>query len=142
MAIEDTLKNVPIFSELGKRDLSRIGRLMHSQSYGAGKVIISEGEQAAGFFVVSSGKVEVVKGAAGANPKVLNTLGPGEFFGEMALFEGFPRDATVRALEDTECLAMTRWDFSSEMKSNPEVAVSMLSALVRRLRNTQAGLTE
>ena len=60
----------------------------------------------------------------------------------MALFEGFPRMATVRAVEDSECLAMTRWDFMAEMKNHPEIAVSMLPVLVRRLRTAESHVTE
>jgi CRP/FNR family transcriptional regulator len=74
--------------------------------------------------------------------QVLATFGPGDFFGEMALFEGFPRNATVRATEDSECLAMTRWDFMAEMKNHPEIAVGMLPTLVRRLRDLDARLSE
>jgi len=88
--------------------------------------------------VISSGSVEVVQDADGTNPERLAQLGPGEFFGEMALFEGFPRSATVRATEDTECLAMTRWDFTAEMKNHPEIAVSMVPVLVRRLREVES----
>ena len=76
--------------------------------------------------------MEVVHDADGKADE-LATLGPGDFFGEMALFEGFPRNATVRATEDTECLAMTRWDFTAEMKNHPEIAVGMIPVLVRRL---------
>jgi CRP/FNR family transcriptional regulator len=72
---------------------------------------------------------------------VLNTLGEGDFFGEMALFEGFPRNATIRAVEDTECMAMTRWDFTAEMKNHPEIAVGMVLVLVRRLRAVEEQLT-
>ncbi len=142
MGYEEMLKNVPIFSELGRRALSRLSKLMVPRSFKAGDIIIKENDQAAGFFVISSGKVEVVRGAEGRNPTLLNTLGPGDFFGEMALFEGYPRSATVRALEDTECLAMTRWDFTAELRTHPEIAVGMLPVLVRRLRETEARLTE
>jgi CRP/FNR family transcriptional regulator len=142
MGREEMLKNVPIFSELGRRDLERLSKLMVPRAVKAGEVIIKEGDQAAGFFVVNSGKVEVVRGAESGNPQVLNTLGPGDFFGEMALFEGFPRNATVRAVDDVECLAMTRWDFMAEMKNHPEIAVSMLPVLVRRLRDVDAHLHE
>ena len=140
MAHEDMLKNVPIFSELGRRDLSRLSKLMVPRSFKAGEVIIKENDQAAGFFVVTSGKVEVLRGAGGPSPHLLATFGPGEFFGEMALFEGYPRSATVRALEDTECLAMTRWDFTAELRTHPEIAVGMLPPLVRRLRDADARL--
>lgn len=142
MGREELLKNVPIFSELRRRDLDRLGKLMVPRTVRAGEVIIKEGDQAAGFFVINSGKVEVVQGADGANPTHLGNLGPGDFFGEMALFEGFPRNATVRAVDDTECLAMTRWDFTAEMKNHPEIAVGMLPVLVRRLRDIEARLTE
>jgi CRP-like cAMP-binding protein len=135
------LKNVPIFSELGRRDLERLGKLMVPRTIKAGEVIIKEGDQAAGFFVISAGKVEVVQDADGSNPNQLATLEEGSFFGEMALFEGFPRNATVRALEDTECLAMTRWDFTAEMKNHPEIAVGMVLVLVRRLREVESAHT-
>jgi CRP-like cAMP-binding protein len=138
MGREDMLKKVPIFSELGRRDLDRVAKLMVPRSIKAGEVIIKENDQAAGFFIITSGKVEVVRGADTESPQRLNTLGPGDFFGEMALFEGFPRMATVRAVEDTECLAMTRWDFMAEMKNHPEIAVGMIPVLVRRLRDAES----
>jgi CRP/FNR family transcriptional regulator, cyclic AMP receptor protein len=142
MGREDMLKNVPMFSELGKRDLERLGKLMVPRSVKAGETIIKENDQAAGFFVISSGKVEAVRGADTDGAQTLATFGPGDFFGEMALFEGFPRSATVKAVEDTECLAMTRWDFMAELKNHPEIAVGMLPILVRRLREADARLSE
>jgi len=133
------LQNVPLFAELGRRDLDRLVKLMVPRTAKSGEVIIKENDQAAGFFIVTSGKVEAVKGAE-AHP--LATFGPGDFFGEMALFEGFPRSATVRASEDSELLAMTRWDFMAELKNHPEIAVGMLPVLVRRLRAADAKLSE
>ena len=79
------------------------------------------------------GAVSVVKDADGPNPRVLATLAVGDFFGETALMERQPRNATVRALEDTECVAVWRVDFRSEVKRHPEIAVKMLSVLFRRL---------
>ena len=139
---EEILKNVPIFSGLDKGHLKRLSRLMVERRFGPGEVIMKEGDQAAGFFVVTSGKVEVVRGADGGKGEVLNTLGPGEFFGEMALFEGFPRSATVRVLENAECLAMTRWDFRAELTSNADIAFAVLETVVHRLRDADARLTE
>jgi CRP-like cAMP-binding protein len=142
MGREDLLKSVPMFSELSKKDLERLCRLMVPRAVKAGETIIKENDQAAGFFVISDGKVEAVRGADSEHPQVLATFGPGDFFGEMALFEGFPRSATVRAVNDTECLAMTRWDFMAELKNHPEIAVGMLPVLVRRLRDLDARLAE
>jgi len=137
MGREDMLKGVPIFSELGRKDLERLAKLMVPRTVKAGEVVINENDQAAGFFVVSSGKLEAVR-----HDQVLATYGTGDFFGEMALFEGFPRSATVRAVEDSECLAMTRWDFMAELKNHPEIAVSMLPVLVRRIRDADAKLAD
>ena len=141
MGREDMLQNVPIFSELSRRDLGRLAKLMVSRAIKAGEVIIKEGDQAAGFFVVSAGKLEAVRGE-GSGEQHLATYGTGDFFGEMALFEGFPRSATVRAIDDSECLAMTRWDFMAEMRNHPEIAVGMLPVLVRRLRDSDSRVAE
>jgi len=134
---EDLLKSVPIFSELGRGDLSRLAKLMVTRNVAAGDAVIEENDQAAGFFVVSSGKLEVERRGKG-----LATYGPGDFFGEMALFEGFPRSATVRAIEDSELLAMTRWDFTAELKNRPQIALGMLPVLVRRLREADEKLAD
>jgi CRP/FNR family cyclic AMP-dependent transcriptional regulator len=139
---EALLAKVPIFAGLDNRHLKQLSKLMVPRSFKAGDVIIKENDQAAGFFTISSGRVEVVRGAEGASPQVLNTLGAGDFFGEMALFEGFPRSATVRCLEDTECLAMTRWDFRAELASHAEVAVAVLETVVRRLRELDSRISE
>ena len=142
MSREEMLKNVPMFSELGRKDIERLAKLMVPRTVKAGETIIKENDQAAGFFVIEAGKVEAVRSADSADPQHLATFGPGDFFGEMALFEGFPRSATVRAVEDSQCLAMTRWDFMAEMKNHPEIAVGMLPVLVRRLREADAKLAE
>ena len=142
MEREDMLGKVPIFSGLDRRHLKGLAKLMVPRKFDSGDVIIKEGDSAAGFFVVTSGKVEIVRGADSDKPETLNTLGPGDFFGEMALFEGFPRNATVRCLESSECLAMTRWDFRAELMGHAEVAVSVLETVVRRLREIEARPTE
>lgn len=138
MNAEETLKKVPIFSGLEGKHLKKLANIMVERSFKPGEVIVKEGDQGAGVFLISSGKVEVVRG----DNQVLNTLGPGDFFGEMALFEGFPRSATVRATEDTECLAMTRWDFRAELNQHADVALAVLETVVRRLRELDQRLTE
>lgn len=137
---EEILQKVPIFSGLDRKHLKRLAKLMVPRSMKSGDVIVKEGDQPAGFFVIASGRVEVFRGDD--DKTVLATFGPGEFFGEMALFEGYPRSATVRAVEDTECLAMTRWDFRAELTSHAEIAVAVLEAVVHRLRDADTRLTE
>ncbi len=140
MSIEDTLAHVTLFSELSRRDLKRLAAGTISRDFAKGDVIVKEGEQAVAFYLMCSGRAEVLKGAKRSKPRVLGTLGPGDFFGDMALLDGYLRSATVRASEDTECLVLARWDFLAELRTNPSIAVQMLPVLSRRLRDEEAQL--
>ena len=142
MDAEKVLAKVPLFSEMERNDLRRLAKVMVERTYGPGELILKEGDQAVAFYVITSGRVEVVKGLESANPDVLASLGPGEFFGEMALLEGYLRSASIRAAEDTECLVMRRWDFLAELRRQPSMAVQMLPVLSRRLRQLEAPPTE
>ncbi|MCH7697760.1 MAG: cyclic nucleotide-binding domain-containing protein [Chloroflexi bacterium] len=131
MAHEKTLAAIPLFSRLEKDDIARLAKSVVPRSYAKGATIVKEGEQAVAFYVIVSGKVDVTKGGEKVGEKRA-----GQPFGEMALLDGFPRSTTVVASEDTECLVMTRWDFTAELKSNPSMALSMLpelSKIIRRL---------
>jgi len=138
MNTEDTLAQVPLFSQISRRDLKRLARGTVRRQFDKGSVIVKEGDQAVAFYLISSGRAEVVKGAEGSKPRVLSTLGPGDFFGEMALLDGYLRSASVRALEDTECLVLSRWDFLAEVRSGPSIAIQMLPVLSRRLREVES----
>ena len=140
MNYEETLAQVPLFSQLSHKDLKRLAKGTVSRHSSKGEVIVREAGRAVAFSLSLSGDVEVVKGADGASPRVLSTLGPGDFFGEMALLDGYMRSASVRALEDTECLVLSRWDFMAELRSSPYIAVQMLPVLSRRLREAEAKL--
>ena len=132
MAYEETLASVPLFSRLERSDLARLGKAVVSRKYPKGETIVKEGEQAVAFYVIVSGEVEVTKGG-----KTLDTMGPGVFFGDMALLDGYPRSATVSALENTECLVMTRWDFTAELRTNPTIALALLPVLCKRIRELE-----
>jgi CRP-like cAMP-binding protein len=122
--------------------LQRLAKMLVPRRYEPGELILKEGDEAIGFFVVSSGKVRVVKDLGGDKERTLATLTPGEFFGETALLDGYPRSASVQAVENTECLALTRWDFIGELKGSPNMAVEIMRVLARRLRQTDARLSE
>ena len=142
MGKEEMLANAPLFAEFGSAELKRLARTLYPRQYQTGEVILKEGEEAVGFYVVSSGQVEVLKDLGGPKETVLATLGPGDFFGETALLDGYPRTASIRAVADGECLVMSRWDFLAQLKSSPEMAVQILRTLARRLRQTDVRLTE
>lgn len=140
MNTEDRLAQVPLFSQLSRKDLKRLARGSVTRQFGKGDVIVKEGDQAIAFYLICSGRAEVVKGAEGSSPRVLSTLGPSEFFGEMALLDGYLRSASVRTLEDCECLVLSRWDFLAELRSTPSIAGQMLPVLSRRLRDAEGQL--
>ena len=137
MAHEDTLGAVPLFSHLSSEALGRLAKSVVPRKYPAGATIVGEGEQAVAFYVIVSGKVEVSKGG-----QELNTLRTGDFFGEMSLLDGRPRVATLKALDDTECLVMARWDFTAELNTDPSIAASMLPTLSNRIRALEEHILE
>jgi CRP-like cAMP-binding protein len=142
MAHEEALAAVPLFSQLSRKDLSRLGRAVVERKYKKGETIVKEGEQAVAFFIVTKGRVEVMQAGRSKKPQKLNELGSGSMFGEMALLDGMPRQATVKALDDTECLVLSRWDFVAELRTSPHIAVGMLPILSKRLREADDRLME
>jgi len=137
MAYEDDLRKVWIFSQLEDSDLERMAKVVVPRKYAKGEPIVNEGEQAVAFYVITGGKVEIKKGATS-----LTMMGPGEAFGEMALLDGYPRATSVVAADDTECLVMTRWDFTAELRTNPTIALFMLPILSKRIRELEERLNE
>jgi CRP-like cAMP-binding protein len=128
MPHEVTLATVPLFSQLPRRTLTRLGRAMIERRFKRGQTIVKEGDKADAFFIVESGKVEVI-GGRGKKASRLNELGAGSYFGEMALVDGAPRSATVKAVNDTDCLVLPRRALMAEIKTSPQIAMSMLTAL-------------
>ena len=132
MGYEDQLRNIWIFSQLEESDLARMAKVVVPRSYSAGESIVEEGGQAVAFYVIITGKVDIKK-----RGDSLATLGPGDAFGEMSLLDGLPRATSVLAAEDTECLVMTRWDFTAELRTNPSIALAMLPILSKRIRKLE-----
>jgi len=131
----DALMNVPMFKDLNKKTLSRLEKIARERSFSAGDVIVKEGDEGVGFFLITSGTVAVTR-----DKHELNKLGAGDFFGEMALLDNFRRSATVQALTQTETLALLRSDFIAELRGNADLAVEMLSLMSRRLREADERL--
>jgi CRP/FNR family cyclic AMP-dependent transcriptional regulator len=137
---EELVAQVGLFRSLNKKHIAQLARSTTTQKYDAGQVIVSQGDAGVGLYIIASGKVDVRRERSGQEPVIVNTLGPGQFFGEMALLDDYPRSATVAAREATECLTLTKWHFLAELESHPEMALPMLSVLSRRLRDTLAQL--
>lgn len=125
--------DVPFFEGLDKKTLEAVVKGGKEMSYKEEDSMVDEGRTGVGFFLILEGGAEVRKGG-----KVLANLGRGQFFGEMSLIDGQPRSADVIAKEPTRCWVLTSWSFSGLVKAHPEMALSMLKELVKRLRAAQS----
>jgi nitrite reductase/ring-hydroxylating ferredoxin subunit len=141
-AAVDALAQVPMFTGLGAETLNDLRAFTFRRSFKSGDLIVEEGRTGNGLYVILKGRVEVVKGLPAGRPQVVATLGEGEPFGEMALLGEWPRTASVRALEDTECLGMDRWVFMHQVRRDPELALKMLQVLAQRLARTGERIME
>jgi CRP/FNR family transcriptional regulator len=140
--VAELVAQAPLFAALSQEDRDDIGETARIRTYQRGEFIVREGEMATGCFIIASGRVEVVKGEQSPHPTVLTTLDAGELFGEMAVIDDHPRSASVRALEETECVAIGRVEFLEALQRRPQIAVQMLPVLVRRLRRADARASE
>ncbi len=127
----------PIFQHLSRSSLESVARSAKVQRFNAGDILVKEGTDASAFFVIVNGEAEVVKGMGREDAVVLDKLGPLDFFGEMALLDGFPRSASVRAITECQCIVLVRWDFLGLIRANPQVALEVLPVLSRRLRSLE-----
>lgn len=142
MATEDTLKGVELFADLPDEDLRRLAKLVVQRQYRSGEIIVRENEAGVAFYVVASGRVEAVKGLGSEHEQVVATFAPQDFFGEMALFDNQVRSTSIRALQDTECLVLTSWDFRAELQAgNCRIAIALLGVLARRIRMMNEAVT-
>ena len=125
----ELLAATPLFEGLEPEELGRIVDRTVETDYGAGGVIVREGEIGTGFFIVVDGRVKVVRSGT-----TVAHLGPGEFFGELSVLDGGPRVAQVVAEAPTTCLAIASWDFERVLRDEPGVALAVLRVVAARLR--------
>jgi CRP-like cAMP-binding protein len=120
---------VPLFADLDDREIGQIARSFKERRFSDGETIIKEGLGGAAFFLIDSGAARV--SVAG---KERATLGPGDYFGEIALIDEGARSATLVASGELVCYGITLWEFRPLVQGNPEIAWKLLQALAKRLR--------
>jgi CRP-like cAMP-binding protein len=135
------LHAVPAFSALAEEDLARVAEVTVPRSFKAGEAVFHEGDESETCYVVHSGHVRVVREHTDGRTLTLATLGPGEIFGELAIFDSERRSATIEALEDIEVVAILAGDMRRMLREHPDIAVKLLAALSRRLRETNERLS-
>jgi CRP-like cAMP-binding protein len=127
------LAGVDVLSDFPHEFIDRCAAVSTLRAYKAGETVVSQGEPATAFYVVTQGRLDVIRDEAGAGPRVVATLEPGHFFGEMALLREGARTATVRAREDAECLVLEKADFDAQLRRDPNAAAVLATRLARRI---------
>lgn len=125
----DMLRGVKLFAGLGPRQLGEVAELMEEISYPAQRYVVRQGQVGTGFYLITSGRARVERG-----DRTLNTLGPGDFFGELSVLDQSPRMAHVMTEEPTTMLALASWDFTKLLERNPKLTLGILKEVARRLR--------
>jgi len=130
----DVLQRVPLFADLTKKEVQQIALLFKERRFQAGETVIREGSGGAAFFVIQTGEAKVLLGA-----KEHTTLKPGDYFGEIAMFDEGTRMATITAASDLVCYGLTYWDFRPLVEANGVIGWKLLQQMARMLRDARGG---
>jgi len=130
----EVLRTVPIFSELTDQDIASLAHLALRKRYPKDTVVFFENEEGDFFFTITEGRIKVTILGDDGREVILSVLGPGDFFGEMALLDNEPRSATAIAVEESELLSLHRSDFQSVLNDNRSITNALIRVLSARLR--------
>ena len=132
--LDTVLRELPIFSKLGRRQIAEVERIMHFRTYRAGEVIFNAGDTGVAVYVILAGEVRIVlPGDAAGTDIELARLGARELFGELALLDSSPRSATAIAATPTETGAIARPDWMNLIHRRPTIGVAMVLPLAQLL---------
>ncbi len=134
--MDDVIKKAPLFSALDDEAAEALRRSMAEVSLGRGQILFREGDAGDRLYVVADGKVKLGRTSQDGRENLLAVLGPGEMFGELSLFDPGPRTATATAVTDLRVYALSHGDLNAWLQGRPEVALSLLQQISRRLRRT------
>lgn len=141
---EDTialLRRVPAFSTLAEDDLRRVTEVAVPRRFDSGEIVFREGDESNTCYIVRSGLARAVREHSDGRSLTLANFGPGDIFGELAMFDNERRSATVETVEATEVIAILGGDMRRLLREHPDIAVKLVAALGRRLRETNERLT-
>jgi CRP/FNR family transcriptional regulator len=127
------LRRVPMFSACSDAELEQVASRGYVRTFQDAAPLVNEGEQGDEFFVIASGEAKVQRGS-----KDVATIGHGDFFGELALFDPAPRNATVVASELVAAVVLARDDFLALLDASPSIRDSLLRGMARRLHQLDA----
>jgi CRP/FNR family transcriptional regulator len=136
----ELLGRVPVFAGLTPDDLALVAEVSHPRRFGAAEVVFREGDESNTCYVIRSGHARAVREHQDGRQIALATFGPGDIFGELALFDDERRSASIQTIDAVEALAILGPDMRRLMLRRPQLAVSVAANLARRLRATNERL--
>jgi CRP-like cAMP-binding protein len=137
----ELLGRVPVFSALGETELGQVAAVAVPRRFEAGEVVFREGDESDTCYIVRSGHARAIREHADGRSITLANFGPGDIFGELAMFDSERRSATVESLDAMEAVAILGADMRRLLGLHPGIAVKLVTALGRRLRETNERLT-
>ncbi len=142
MSLARLRHKIPLLADLGPSEFEILERRFVRRRYPGGQALFHMGDEGGSLHVVERGRVKVTIPSSSGDELILAMLGPGEILGELSLFDGEPRSATVQALEETETLCLHRKDLLALMRDRFDVVEKVLAVLARRVRDTDMLLAE
>jgi CRP/FNR family transcriptional regulator len=140
---EDTvalLRRVPVFSALSPQDLEQVAQVAVPRRFEAGEVVFKQGDEGSTCYIVRSGRARAIHEHPDGRSITLAHFAPGDIFGEMSMFDGERRSATVETTEGTEAIAILSGDMRRLVREHPDISVKLIAALGQRLRDTNERL--
>jgi CRP/FNR family transcriptional regulator len=138
----EIFKRSLIFSSLEQEEVVALSKLAVERSFKSGEFIFWEGDTSNWFYILAEGRVKAVKHTASGKEFIIAFFGPGEIFGEVAVFEGKPYPATAQALTDTKVFGVKTEDFLQFLSKRPGIALGIINVLAGRLRDAQGRLKD
>ena len=134
--IVDSLRAIPLFSRVGEGDLEELATHLIERRFPKNATVVEEGLPGDYMYVIREGRVKVTKASEDGREKIMNFLEAGAFFGDMALLGDETRSASVKTLEESMLLALSRRDFIDLLRQSPDLALAVIEELANRLRET------
>lgn len=129
------LERVPIFAGVDEPNLRKMAAITSEKSFAKKNIIFHEGDYGDTLYIIKGGRIKIAKVTMDGREKTLTILQPGDFFGEMALFDDLPRSATAEAIDpEVRLLAISKADFERVITENPQIALRIMRDLTRRIR--------
>ncbi|MGD0283255.1 MAG: Crp/Fnr family transcriptional regulator [Dissulfurispiraceae bacterium] len=136
--VENFLRDIPIFKGIPENDIKPIARNVKTFRYKKTETLFYQGDETMELYIVLNGRLRASLSDENGNEVTLATFSRGQFLGEMSLFDGSPRSATVTAVEDSQVGILKRESLLESIRQNPMIAIHILSTLIKRLRETDA----